>query len=170
VFVDLLVAVGIGMVLAAILFMKKMGDLAEAGTRVSSVGALQQESPWADEHLPADLADNVLVKHLDGPLFFGFSTRFQALASSLPDARYLVIRMERVPYIDQSGLYALEDAILDMERRKINVLLTGLQEQPRAQLERVNIIPDLVAESNIFKDFSGCVRWLKGQGEALANH
>ncbi len=162
VFVDLLVAVGIGMLLAAILFMKKMSDLVEVGTTVDSVETLQKEKPWADEQLPPDLAGNVLVKHLDGPLFFGFSNRFQALANNLPDTRYLIIRMEKVPYIDQSGLYALEEAILDMERRGIDVLLTGLQTPPKDQMERVKIIPDLISTDNIFENFSDCIMWLKG--------
>ncbi len=163
VFVDLLVAVGIGMLLAAILFMKKMSDLAEEGTTIDSVEDLQKEKPWADEQLPPKLASQVLVKHLDGPLFFGFSSRFQALANNLPDTRYLIIRMKKVPYIDQSGLYALEEAILDMERRGIHVLLTGLQTQPKDQLERVKIIPELVSTDNIFNNFSDCLNWLKNR-------
>jgi SulP family sulfate permease len=161
VFVDLIVAVGIGMVLACILFMKKMSELSEEGTRIKFMGKLQKEAPWSDEILPDELADTIIVKHLDGPLFFGFSNRFQALANSLPDARYLVIRMEKVPYIDQSGLYALEEAILDMERRGIEVILTGLQTQPYDRLERVKIIPDLISKDNIFPSFSDCVSWLK---------
>ncbi len=161
VFVDLLVAVGIGMLLASILFMKKMSDIAEAGSTVDSVDNLQKEAPWADENLPEDLAANVIVKHLEGPLFFGFANRFQALANSLPDTKYLIIRMKKVPYIDQSGLYALEEAILGMERRNIHVLLTSLQTQPRDRLERVKIIPDLISEDNIFPDFTSCINWLK---------
>jgi len=163
VFTDLLVAVGIGMLLAAILFMKKMSDIAEAGARVESVGKIQREAPWADENLPPDLAEKVLVKHLDGPLFFGFSNRFQALANSMPKASFLIIRMEKVPYIDQSGLYALEETILEMERRGIHVLLTGLQTQPRDRLERIKIIPDLIPLNNLFPNFPDCMAWVKIQ-------
>lgn len=161
VFVDLLVAVGIGMLLASILFMKKMSDLAESGASVDSINNLQKEAPWADENLPEDLAANVIVKHLEGPLFFGFASRFQALANRLPDTKFLIIRMKKVPYIDQSGLYALEEAILGMERRNIDVLLTSLQTQPRDMLERVKIIPELISEDNIFPDFTACINWLK---------
>lgn len=163
VFVDLLVAVGIGMLTAVILFMKKMSEIAEASARIESVGQLQKEAPWADENLTPDLAEKVLVKHLDGPLFFGFSTRFQALANNMPHTSFLIIRMEKVPYIDQSGLYALEETILGMERRNIHVLLTGLQTQPKDRLERIKIIPDLIAEENIFQNFSECLAWVKIQ-------
>lgn len=163
VFVDLLVAVGIGMLLAVVLFMKKMSELAEASARIESVEQLQREAPWADENLPPDLADKVLVKHLDGPLFFGFSNRFQTLANNMPYASFLIIRMEKVPYIDQSGLYALEDTILGMERRNIHVLLTGLQNQPKEQLRRINVIPDLIPETNIFSSFADCLTWVKDQ-------
>ncbi len=163
VFVDLLVAVGIGMLLAVVLFMKKMSELTEASARIESVEQLQREAPWADENLPTDLADKVLVKHLDGPLFFGFSTRFQALANNMPNASFFIIRMEKVPYIDQSGLYALEETILGMERRNIHVLLTGLQNQPKEQLKRINVIPDLIPEANIFASFPECLAWVKDQ-------
>lgn len=161
VFVDLLIAVGIGMLLASILFMKKMSDLAGESAHIESMDDLQNEAPWADENLPADIAGSIMVKHLDGPLFFGFSSRFQALANSMGQAKYLIIRMEKVPYIDQSGLYALEEVILDMERRNIDVLLTGLQTQPQDRLERVKIIPDLIAKNHLFSQFADCISWLK---------
>ncbi|NUQ23534.1 MAG: SulP family inorganic anion transporter [Saprospiraceae bacterium] len=161
VFVDLLIAVGIGMLLASILFMKKMSDLAEESARIDSIESLQKALPWDDENLPPDVAGHVMVEHLEGPLFFGFSNRFQNLSNGMAAGKYLIIRMERVPYIDQSGLYALEEVILDMERRHIDVLITGLQTQPRDRLERVKIIPDLVEKKHLFQQFSDCINWLK---------
>ena len=128
-----------------------------------SVHEIVPEAFWEDEKIPENLKDNILIKHLDGPLFFGFATRFQELANRLPKVRYLIIRMKRVPYIDQSGLYALEEAILAMEQRGISVLLSGLQTQPRDLLERVRIIPDLVPEENIFTNFEDCLNWLKNK-------
>lgn len=68
--------------------------------------------------------------------------------------------MEKVPFIDQTGLYALEDAILSLEQRDIEVLFTGLQTQPKVRMERINLIPGLVEKENIFKTFSDCIEWL----------
>jgi SulP family sulfate permease len=68
--------------------------------------------------------------------------------------------MEKVPFIDQTGLYALEDAILSLEQREIHVLFTGLQSQPKIRMERINLIPGLVEKDNIYKTFKECIDWL----------
>lgn len=160
VFFDLLIAVGVGMILASILFMKKMGDLAEENLEVSSLDDIRHEKSWPDENMPKYMKDNVLVKHLDGPLFFGFTSAFQNKITQLPDIKFVIIRMEKVPFIDQSGLYALEEAILTLEQRNIHVLLTGLKKQPLNMLERIKVIPDLISRDNIFKNFNESVNWL----------
>ena len=160
VFLDLLIAVGIGMVMAAFLFMKKMSDIAEEKTKVTDWADLKLEEGWNDELIPAEIQKNIVVKHLDGPLFFGFASGFTDRVAKVRDIKYVIIRMEKVPFIDQTGLYALEDAILSLEQRDIHVLLTGLQTNPRDRMERIRVIPDLVSKDNIFKTFGECVDWL----------
>ncbi|MGB7344063.1 MAG: sodium-independent anion transporter, partial [Pirellulaceae bacterium] len=97
---------------------------------------------------------SVYVKHLYGPLFFGFTSGFRALADSLPsDAKTLVVRMERVPSMDQSGLYTLEDTILQLTKAGKTVALTGLQVQPEDMLRRINVIPNLVPEDQVYETF-----------------
>jgi SulP family sulfate permease len=161
VFLDLLVAVGIGMVMAAFLFMKKMSDITQEKTKITNIGELQREKGWSDEEMPEYIRNNVLVKHLDGPLFFGFASDFTEKVATLKDIKFVIIRMSKVPFIDQTGLYALEDAILSLEQKGIEVLLTGLQDQPRIQMEKINIIPELISKDNLFKNFAECVEWLK---------
>lgn len=162
VFGNLIHAVAIGVVLASVLFMKKMSDLAEAGTKV---GKLEPEEPWADEaSLPH--VESIYIKHLDGPLFFGFSAQFRDIAEALPkDTSVLIIRMERVPYIDQSGLYTLEEAVLSLTQRGRKVAFTGLQYQVDDMLRRINLIPDLVPPEQVFSNFEECREWLKGHIE-----
>ena len=165
VFLDLLVAVAIGMVMAAFLFMKKMSDITEEKTKITDIGELQQEQGWSDEDMPDNVRKNVLVKHLDGPLFFGFASGFTEKVATLRDIKFVIIRMKKVPFIDQTGLYALEDAILSLEQKGINVLLTSLQDQPRIQMEKINIIPGLISKENVFEKFSDCVEWLRDKCE-----
>ncbi len=164
VFGNLIHAVGVGIVLASVLFMKKASDLAEAESSVEPL----KEDPWQDEaELYARYKDRIFVKHLYGPLFFGFTARFQELASALsPDIRALIIRMERVPYIDQSGLYALEDAILPLRQRNVIVLLTGVQSQPNDMLRKINIVPDLIPEECLCRGIEPCMKWLARELEA----
>jgi SulP family sulfate permease len=160
VFLDLITAVAIGMVLASLLFMKKMSQITEENIRITGLKKYRDEIDWPDEHLPAHMQDNVIVKHLDGPMFFGFAAKFQERINKLPDIKYIIIRMEKVPFIDQTGLYALEEAILSLEQRNINVILTGFKKQPYDMLRKVRIIPNLISEDNIYADFKDAVRWL----------
>ena len=97
-----------------------------------------------------------------GPLFFGFTSHFQDEIKNIPEqVKALIIRMDRVPYIDQSGLYALENAVLDLEQRGVQVLLTAVQEQPKDKLVSIDIVPDLISEAHIFDDINGAFDYLK---------
>lgn len=158
VFGNLINAVAIGIVLASILFMKKMGDLAEAGTVVSK---LERESSWDDEGPEAEF-ETIYIKHLDGPLFFGFSAQFRSLSEALPaEISLLIIRMERVPYIDQSGLYTLEEAVSNLTKKGKKVAFTGLQSQVEDRLRRIQLIPELVPEDQVFDNFEICRKWIR---------
>ena len=161
VFDDLLQAVGIGMVLATVLFMKKMGDASAEHTSVDSLRTLDREKPWPDEKgIPEHISEHIYVKHLYGPLFFGFTSKFQELARALPQVHIVIFRMERVPFVDQTGLYALEEVILSLRQQGVTVLITGLQAQPRQQLEKIQIIPSLIDPEYVFTEFETCREWI----------
>jgi SulP family sulfate permease len=159
-FWNLVYAVGIGLVIASVMFMKKMGDLT---AERSNVKTLLKEKAWADETtFPKELKEKVFIKHIKGPLFFGTTSDFQALASQIPNtASAVIIRMDRMQYIDQSGLYALEDVLVDLRKGKIDVLLVDVLPQPRYMMERIDIIPDLISKEYIFENFNECTEWLK---------
>lgn len=156
---NLVYAVGIGLVIASLMFMKKMGDLT---AERSDVKSLLLEKAWADEaKFPKSLQEEVFIKHIKGPLFFGSTSDFQQLAKQIPpSAKSVIIRMDRMQYIDQSGLYALEDVLVDLESQGISVLLVDVLNQPRYMMERIDIIPDLVPKEHIFDTFDECVAWL----------
>jgi SulP family sulfate permease len=161
VFLDLLVAVGVGMVLAALLFMKKISDVIETKANATSLREFAREKPWADEgDLVDQYGDLLYIKHLDGPLFFGFAARFQEMMQSLSSIGVVIIRMGRVPYVDQSGLYAMEEAILELHNQKIAVLFTGLRDQPLDMFERINLVPGQVGYKYCFDTFVECRLWL----------
>jgi len=162
-FGSLIQAVGVGVILASVLFMKRASDLAEQGTNVNALAGVEGEELWEDETAyTSEIKRCVYVKHLYGPFFFGFTSAFQDLIRNLDEnICALIIRMDRVPHMDQSGLYALEEAILDLTRKGVTVLLTGLEPQPTDMLKRIKAIPDLVPEEQIFEDFKDSIQWLK---------
>ena len=158
VFVDLLQAVAVGMVLASLLFMKKMSDIAEDKSYVGSVEDFAHEEAWVDEaNISEKVRKQVYIKHFDAPIFFGFTSTFQAMTCALPEVTVVILRMSKVPYIDQSGLYAIEDAVLSLQEKKVIVLMAELQEQPKDMLENIGLIPNLVPTQHLFEDFSACI-------------
>ncbi len=160
-FWDLVYAVGIGLIIASLIFMKKIGDVTAKRSDVRKLE--EEEKAWEDEvDFPEQLFDEVFIKHINGPLFFGSTSNFQQLAKQIPDtAKIVIIRMGRMPYVDQSGLFALEDILIDLKQSGIHVLFVDVLEQPKYMMEKIGIIPALVSNSHIFKTFSDCLEWVK---------
>jgi SulP family sulfate permease len=160
---DLVSAVGIGLVLSSVLFMKKMGDFTADESRVLTLQeADKHEEFWLDETtFPPELSEEVFIKHLNGPLFFGYTSEFQILAKQIPaTASHLILRMDKVPYMDQTGLYALEDILLDLESKDVHTLIIAPQKQPLMMLRQIDIVPDLVSEEHIFDNFQSCIKYI----------
>ena len=158
---NLVYAVGIGFVFASLMFMKKIGDLTASR---SDVKALEEEA-WNDEiGFPKHLKEEVFIKHIKGPLFFGSTSEFQNLAAQIPaTASMVIIRLGRMAYMDQSGLYVMEDVLLDLKSKNIEVVFVNVLEQPRYMMERIDIIPDFISEEHIFNNFNDCMSWMKGK-------
>jgi SulP family sulfate permease len=158
-FWNLVYAVGIGLVIASLMFMKKIGDLTAERSDVKSL----KEEAWSDEKgFPENLKEEVFIKHIKGPLFFGSTSDFQALYLQIPDtARIVIMRLGRMQYMDQSGLYAMEDMLQDLKTKNVEVLFVNLLKQPRYMMERIDIIPDFIPKEHIFKNFNECTNWIK---------
>ena len=157
-FWDLIFAVGIGLIISCLMFMKKIGDLT---TEYSDVKPLKEKS-WPDEKdFPEHLKESVFIKHIKGPLFFGSTSDFQQLYKQIPKtATTVIFSLERMPYMDQSGLYAMEDVIQDLKTKNIEVLFVNVLKQPRYMMERIDIIPDFIPEEHIYDSFNACIKGL----------
>lgn len=159
-FWNLVYAVGIGLIIASLMFMKKMGDLT---AQRSDVKPLRKEKSWADEkNFPEDLKQDVFIKHLKGPLFFGTTSDFQRLSEQIPKtARIVILRLGRMQYMDQSGLYAMEEVLQELRKNDVMPLFVNILDQPKYMMERIDIIPDLVPREHIFKKFDECVKYIE---------
>ena len=149
VFVDLVVAVNIGVILAILHFLLYMA---------SSVEVERQ----TDEHLTDELGqqnltslpNGVLVYAVEGPFFFGAVENFElALANTHTDPKVLIFRLGWVPFIDITGLHALEEAIMDLHKRGVRVMLTGAKPQVEEKLRKGGILT-LLGDENLFSEFS----------------
>ncbi len=156
---SLIIGVGIGLLLASIIFMKNIGDIASANFKVKNISEDENRN---DEHnFPQKLKEEVYIKHIGGPLFFGSTSEFTKLIDDIPNtAEYVIVRMDRCRYMDQSGLYAFEDVLIDLTQQGIKILIIHLNEQPKMMLERVNLVPSLIPENQIFNEFDDVVKWI----------
>ena len=163
VFVDLLTAVGIGMVIACVLFMKRASDMVEKQYDSHEINGFDKENPWPDEGgMPDKAKHSIYVQRLNGPVFFGSITGFKSVMQDSPaDVKIVIIRMKNVPFMDQSGLYAMEAAIKELRDRGTQVLMTIVQLQPKYMLNSTGVIPELVPEECVFKTFEDCTDYLR---------
>ncbi len=163
VFVDLLTAVGIGMVIACVLFMKRASELVEATYTSDELEDIDTVQPWdGEDAIPDELHHHIYIQRIDGPLFFGSVSGFQRVMQQVPEGTNLcIIRMRRVNFIDHSGVRAVETAIADLKAQGTEVFLTHVRPQPMKLLRKANIIPDLVSENHIFPVFQDSIEYLK---------
>lgn len=149
VFVDLVVAVNIGVILATFHFLRRMASSVEV--QQVSEQELQKEFVSSGIHiLPAGL----VVYAVEGPFFFGAVENFErALISTHTEPRLLIIRLRWVPFIDITGLQTLEEVIMKFHKRRVRVMLTGANTRVKTKLQKAGIV-QLVGTENIFAEFS----------------
>jgi len=161
-FWNLVYAVGIGLVIASLMFMKKIGD---STANQSKLKSLPNDKSLDEEEVvdvDGDGIADIVIKQIMGPLFFGSADGFQKLAKKIPSsAQIIVFRLETMNYIDQSGLYALEEILMDLSEQGKTLYLVDLQKQPRYMMERVELVPKLISIDNIFENYKECFSFIK---------
>ncbi|HEM1533339.1 TPA: sulfate permease [Legionella pneumophila] len=149
VFVDLVVAVNVGVIIAVLHFLRRMVNSIQI--QRMSEGQLSQELAQEKNY---DLPEGVMVYVIEGPFFFGAVETFQSsLANTHTDPKVLIIRMRWVPFIDVTGLQAMEEIILNLQKRGVRVLLSEANPLVDAKLRKMGIV-QLIGEQNYYKEFS----------------
>ncbi len=149
VFVDLVVAVNVGVILASLLFMRRMADtvaVEPAGEgSAAPPAAAQAEAVTAQ---PAATVAGVTVYRIDGPFFFAAAEKLErTLAHIHRPATTLVLRMGNVPFVDATGILALEEIITDFKRHGATVLLAEVRPNVLRKLERAGVLAHLGAHN-----------------------
>lgn len=143
VLVDLSVAIGVGVTLASLLFMREMSSaitLRSQGRHIRDITNSNTEDTEQRDDLPV----GVEVFRITGPIFFGVAgTMFETLQSIGDMPKVLIIRMKLVPYMDVAGLNALKDLIKDCRSKNTKIILSSLQHQPTSLLKKAEIKEDL---------------------------
>jgi SulP family sulfate permease len=151
---DMVLAIGVGVVLAALLFMRRMSEITESKLFLDTT----------QEGAPVDLPEGVCVYEVNGPLFFGVAqSALSALHRSQSDRfSVLVLQLGRVPVIDATGFAALESALRALSRRGKRVILVGPLPQPKSIFDRARLAqhePGLLVKDSL-ADALGVARGL----------
>jgi SulP family sulfate permease len=142
VFVDLVVAVNVGVILATLQFMRRMASSVEV-VQLSDADLRSELGRRAPPQIPA----GVMVYSIEGPFFFGAVENFErALAQTHTDPRLLVLRLRRVPFMDITALETLEEVIRNFARRKVRVAICEANPRVKGKLERAGLLELVGAE------------------------
>jgi SulP family sulfate permease len=139
---DMVIAVAVGVGLAALLFMRRMAEITHARLTsydepAAGAGAGASVTASGVHQIPELLRGKVAVYEIAGPLFFGAAQRAMSrLAGVGARVRAVIIRLEHVPVMDATGLVALESALAQLSKNGSVAILTGLQAQPQALLDK----------------------------------
>ena len=140
VLVDLTVAIGVGVTLASLLFMMRMSQTVEIA---ADNGADETSEGNEDIHQRDALPQGVEVFRIDGPLFFGVANDLlDTLRRVGPSPSAIILRMRRTPLLDASGVAIIEDIVRQAHGSGTRIILSGVQPQPLAMLERVSLGTD----------------------------
>lgn len=154
---DLVVAIEVGIVLAALLFIKRMSD-------VSSVRSWTYVKGYDDsvENDPMHISlkqvpEHTLVYEIDGPMFFGVADNFLNI-SITDDIKVVILRMRSVPAMDITALHALEKVHAICQENDVTLVLSHVLEQPRHMMEKAGFL-DIVGEQNIRENIDAALEW-----------
>jgi sulfate permease, SulP family len=141
---DLTVAIEVGLVLAAFLFMHRMSEVVAISSHVALVDDEEDDfTAAAEPSQRAQLPEAVEAYQVSGPLFFAVASRLDDVLNQFATPpRVFILRMRLVPLIDASGVTALRQFLTRCSRTHTLVILSGLQAQPRAILRQMGLAPD----------------------------
>ena len=153
---DLTIAIEIGMLLAVLLFLRRVTEnttVREYGQQLDATDVTD-----LDTHEVLKLQDGVSVYEIDGPFFFGAATKFDEAVRLAPHQKPIVriIRMRKVPFIDSTGIHNLQLLIEASHREGIQIVLSGVQPNVRQALDKSHII-SLLPPANICDHISKAV-------------
>jgi SulP family sulfate permease len=154
VFIDLTVAIEVGVVLAIILFVKRVSETSSITLLDNSTVSTSENQEFPDDVDTFDLPKSIEIYEIDGPFFFGLASKLDELdASEHHKVRVRIIRMRKVPFIDSTGLNNLRSLFKRSKREKITIVLSGVRENVSEYLEKSGFA-DEIGRENILPHIS----------------
>lgn len=151
VFVDLTIAIEVGVLLSAILFMKRMTDMSDK---------------TLDNHIDSDVIDDytripkhISIYEISGPLFFACAKQYSELITKLGlKSQVIIIRMRHVSFVDVTGVHNLKDAVNLLHAQGVEVVLSGMNESVRADIRKSQLLTS-ITDDQIFDSFDAALHY-----------
>lgn len=142
IFADLVIAIQVGVVLAALLFMKRMSDVTELQYGLTMIQEDQDDvENMIESTTPPTIPEGIEVFQINGPFFFGATTLLNDVLNRIQvQSHTFILRMHNVPFIDATGTRALEEFLLRCSKIGISVILVGTQKQPFRVLKQMHLL------------------------------
>ncbi len=155
VLIDLTVAIEVGMVMAAFLFMYRMSAVTEARFVTDNLPSLFDEYP---EHIRKyKIPAGVEIFEINGPFFFGAADKFRgAMASIEKMPKVLILRMRHVPSMDMTGLQALDEIVTSYAKKGVKIVLSGVRERPRELILKSGL-GDKIGKNNVLPNIQKAI-------------
>ena len=146
---DLTVAIEVGLIIACLLFMKRMSETTDV-TAITGEVDLNKEYDFLSTNLEHyAIPEGVEVYEINGPFFFGAGNKFEEVMAAFGDRpKVRVIRMRKVPFVDSTGIHNLTNLCEMSKKEDIKVVLSGVCEKVNAQLEHAGFY-NLLGKENI---------------------
>lgn len=146
---DLTVAIEWGLVLACVLFMRRVMETTEISVIKDEIDPNKESDLEVhEEHLI--IPKGVEVYEINGPYFFGIATKFEEMMANMGDRpKVRIVRMRKVPFIDSTGVHNLTNLCEMCHKDNIQVVLSGVNEKVHKVLEKTGFLYDLVGQDNI---------------------
>lgn len=153
---DLTVAIEVGLLIACVLFMKRVMETTEISVIRDEIDPNKESDLEVhEEHLT--LPKGVEVYEINGPYFFGIATKFEEIMSQLGDRpKIRIIRMRKVPFIDSTGIHNLTNLCVMSQKENIHIILSGVNDKVHKVLERSGFY-ELLGEDNICSNINEAV-------------
>ena len=144
---DLTVAIEVGLIIACLLFMKRMSETTDVKVIMDEINEESDMVKGNLEHLT--IPQGVEVYEINGPYFFGAGNKFEEIMASFGDRpKVRIIRMRKVPFVDSTGIHNLSNLCLMSKNEGIEVVLSGVSEKVHSQLQKAHFY-DILGEKNI---------------------
>lgn len=153
---DLTVAIEVGLLIACVLFMKRVMETTEISVIRDEIDPNKESDLEVhEEHLT--LPKGVEVYEINGPYFFGIATKFEEIMSQLGDRpKIRIIRMRKVPFIDSTGIHNLTNLCVMSQKENIHIILSGVNDKVHKVLKRSGFY-ELLGEDNICSNINEAV-------------